>query len=152
MVAGLAAFLLSSCSLVYTDQEDCDFGLHLRFKYDYNMSFGDAFASQVSRVSVYVFDEDGNIQIASDKNRRIVRILSFKDDGIHIENALKNKTLRIPWKKIAAINKSKEVKNGLEIKMRDGRYVSFSIYNSYKIQQITEFIANYIADKSNNRI
>ena len=95
----------------------------------------------------YVFDEDGNIQIASDKNRRIVRILSFKDDGIHIENALKNKTLRIPWKKIAAINKSKEVKNGLEIKMRDGRYVSFSIYNSYKYQQIMEFIANYIAKK-----
>lgn len=59
MVAGLAAFLFSSCSLVYTDQEDCDFGLHLRFKYDYNMSFGDAFPTQVSRVSVYVFDEDG---------------------------------------------------------------------------------------------
>ena len=95
----------------------------------------------------YVFDEDGNIQIASDKNRRIVRIIRFKDDGIHIENALKNKTLRIPWKKIAAINKSKEVKNGLEIKMRDGRYVSFSIYNSYKYQQIMEFIANHIAKK-----
>ncbi|WP_405265819.1 hypothetical protein [Methanobrevibacter sp.] len=95
----------------------------------------------------YVFDENGNIQIASDKNRRIVRILKFKDDGIHIENALKNKTLRIPWKKIAAINKSKEVKNGLEIKMRDGRYVSFSIYNSYKYQQIMEFIANHIAKK-----
>ena len=59
MIAGLAAFLFSSCSLVYTDQEDCDFGLHLRFKYDYNMSFGDAFPTQVSRVSVYVFDEDG---------------------------------------------------------------------------------------------
>ena len=95
----------------------------------------------------YVFDENGNIQIASEKNRRIVRILKFKDDGIHIENALKNKTLRIPWKKIAAINKSKEVKNGLEIKMRDGRYVSFSIYNSYKYQQIMEFIANHIAKK-----
>ena len=95
----------------------------------------------------YVFDEDGNIQIASEKNRRIVRIVKFKDDGIHIENALKNKTLRIPWKKIAAINKSKEVKNGLEIKMRDGRYVSFSIYNSYKYNQIMEFIANYIVKK-----
>ena len=58
-VAGLAAFVFSSCSLIYTDQEDCEFGLHLRFKYDYNMSFGDAFATQVSRVSVYVFDEDG---------------------------------------------------------------------------------------------
>jgi len=34
--------------------------------------------------------------------------------------------------------------------MHDGKYVSFSIYNSYKIQQITEFIAKYIADKSNN--
>ena len=97
----------------------------------------------------YVFDENGNIQIASDKNRRIVRIVKFKDDGIHIENALKSKNLRINWKKIAAINKSKEVKNGLEIKMRDGRYVSFSIYNSYKYQQIMEFIANYIADKAN---
>ena len=95
----------------------------------------------------YVFDENGNIQIASDKNRRIVRIVKFKDDGIHIENALKSKNLRINWKKIAAINKSKEVKNGLEIKMRDGRYVSFSIYNSYKYQQIMEFIANYIVKK-----
>lgn len=97
----------------------------------------------------YVFDENGNIQIASDKNRRIVRIVKFKDDGIHIEKALKSKTLRIYWKKIAAINKSNEVKNGLEIKMRDGRYVSFSVYNSYKYQQIKEFIANHIAKKCN---
>ena len=95
----------------------------------------------------YVFDENGNIQIASEKNRRIVRIVKFNDDGIHIENALKSKTLRINWKKITAINKSKEVKNGLEIKMRDGRYVSFSIYNSYKYNQIMEFIANYIVKK-----
>lgn len=44
---------------------------------------------------------------------------------------------------------SSEVRDGLEIKMRDGKYVTFSIYNSYKIKQITEFIANFIADKSN---
>lgn len=50
---------------------------------------------------------------------------------------------------IAEINKSKEVKNGLEIKMRDGKYVAFSIYNSYKYQQIMEFIAQYIAKKCN---
>ena len=100
----------------------------------------------------YVFDENGDIQIASNKNRRVIKIVKIEEDGIHIEKALKSKTLRIPWSKIAVINKSKEVKEGLEIKMRDGKYVSFSIYNSYKIQQITEFIANYIADKSNNRI
>ena len=97
----------------------------------------------------YVFDENRNIQIASDKNRRIVRIVKILDDGIHIEKALKSKTLRIQWNKVLAINKSTEMKNGLEIKMRDGKYVSFSIYNSYKYQQIMEFIANYIADKAN---
>ena len=50
---------------------------------------------------------------------------------------------------ITEINKSKEVKTGLEIKMRDGRYVTFSIYNSYKYQQIMEFIAQHIAKKCN---
>ncbi|WP_296874001.1 hypothetical protein [uncultured Methanobrevibacter sp.] len=98
----------------------------------------------------YVFDDDGNIQINSDINRRLVKLVKFQNDGIHIEKALKTKTLRIPWNKINQINKSKEVKNGLEIKMHDGRYVAFSIYNSYKYQQIMEFIAQYIANKCNN--
>jgi hypothetical protein len=97
----------------------------------------------------YVFDEDGNIQINSDMNRRVVKIVKILDDGIHIEKALASKTLRIPWNMITEINKSKEVKTGLEIKMRDGRYVTFSIYNSYKYQQIMEFIAQHIAKKCN---
>lgn len=97
----------------------------------------------------YVFDENGDIQINSDINRRLVKKVKFMDDGIHIENALKNKTLRVPWSKISQINKSKEVKNGLEIKMHDGRYVTFSIYNSYKYQQIMEFVAQFIANKCN---
>ena len=97
----------------------------------------------------YVFDEDGNIQIGLEKNRRIVRIVKIMDDGIHIEKALASKTLRIQWAKIAEINKSKEVRNALEINMRDGKYVTFSIYNSYKYQQIMEFIAQYIATKCN---
>ena len=99
----------------------------------------------------YVFDENGDIQINYDKNRRLVKIVKILDDGIHIEKALKTRTLRIKWEKIASINSSKEVKDGLEIKMRDGRYVTFSIYNSYKVKQNTEFIANYIAKKSNER-
>ena len=97
----------------------------------------------------YVFDEDGNIQINSDMNRRVVKIVKILDDGIHIEKALASKTLRIPWNMITEIDKSKEVKTGLEIKMRDGRYVTFSIYNSYKYQQIMEFIAQHIAKKCN---
>ena len=39
----------------------------------------------------YVFDEKGDIQINSDKNRRVVKIVKILDDGIHIEKALKSK-------------------------------------------------------------
>ena len=99
----------------------------------------------------YIFDENGNIQINSDKNRRLVKIVKILDDGIHIEKALKTKTLRIKWDKISEIGPSKEIKDGLEVKMRDGKYVTFSIYNSYKIKQNTNFIAEYIAKKSNER-
>lgn len=99
----------------------------------------------------YVTDENGDIQIGLEKNRRIVKIVRILDDGIHIEKALGSKTLRIQWPKIASIGKSKEIKDALEIKMRDGRYVSFSIYNSYKIKQNSQFIANHIADKCNER-
>ena len=97
----------------------------------------------------YVFDENGDIQIASDKNRRVVKIVKIYEDNIQIEKALKSKTLRIPFSKIVSISKSSEVKDALEIRMNDGKYVVFSIYNSYKIQQITQFIANYIANNKN---
>ena len=97
----------------------------------------------------YVFDENGDIQINSDKNRRVVKIVKILDDGIHIEKALKSKTLRIRWNKISAISNSNEVKDALEIKMKDGKYVAFGIYNSYKIKQNTQMIAEYIAKKSN---
>ena len=98
----------------------------------------------------YVFDEKGDIQIASDKNRRVVKIVKFKDDGIYIEKALKSKNLRITWDKIAVIGKSNEIRDGMELKLHDGKYVTFSIYNSYKIKQITQFIAHYINDKKMN--
>ncbi|MBR6992874.1 MAG: hypothetical protein IKH85_02225 [Methanobrevibacter sp.] len=99
----------------------------------------------------YVFDENGDIQIGLEKNRRIVKVVRILDDGIHIEKALESKTLRIQWQKIASISNSKEVKDALEIKMKDGKYVAFGIYNSYKIKQNTKFIADYIANKCNER-
>ncbi len=95
----------------------------------------------------YVFDENGDIQIGSDINRRLVKHVKIKEDAIYIEKALKSKTLRVPFSKIISISNSKEVKDGLEIQMNDGKYIAFSIYNSYKIRQITEFIAKYIVEK-----
>ena len=79
----------------------------------------------------------------------MVKIVKIYEDNLQIENALKSKTLRTPFSKIVSIAKSPEVKDALEIRMNDGKYVAFSIYNSYKIQQITQFIADYIANHKN---
>lgn len=50
----------NSCSMVWMDQADCPQGLSLRFCYDYNMEFTDAFNKKVHCVSVLIFDENGN--------------------------------------------------------------------------------------------
>ncbi len=57
----------------------------------------------------YIFDSEGNIQIGLDKNRRNIKTVKILNDGIHIENALKSKTLRVKWEKITSITKSKEI-------------------------------------------
>ena len=41
------AALLSSCHGIYNDLEPCSQGVRLRFVYDYNMEYANAFHSQV---------------------------------------------------------------------------------------------------------
>ena len=50
---------LSSCGFVYDDLAPCPEGLKLRFIYDYNMEFANAFPSPVHCLTVYVYDENG---------------------------------------------------------------------------------------------
>ena len=52
----------------------------------------------------YVFDENGDIQIASPKNRRVVKKVKIMDDGIHFEKALKSKAAIIGTITIKGIN------------------------------------------------
>ncbi len=51
---------LSSCNGIYEDLEPCEQGVSLRFVYDYNMEFANAFHNQVDCLTVLVYDEDGN--------------------------------------------------------------------------------------------
>lgn len=51
---------LMSCDRLHEDLEPCKTGVRLRFVYDYNMEFADAFASQVDCLSLLVYDKDGN--------------------------------------------------------------------------------------------
>lgn len=48
---------LGSCNVLDEEVEDC--AVYVRFKYDMNMEFADAFQNAVNSVTLYVFDKDG---------------------------------------------------------------------------------------------
>ncbi len=57
----LQIITLAACdSLIYDDLDPCDEGLRLRFVYDWNMEFANAFPSQVGCLTLLVYDKDGN--------------------------------------------------------------------------------------------
>lgn len=53
----ISSGLLMSCNSFNEDLPECR--LLVKFKYDYNMEYADAFHSQVDKVELYVFDKDG---------------------------------------------------------------------------------------------
>lgn len=57
----LAAALAVSATSCYTvwDNDDCGTEYRVKFKYDYNMLFTDAFSTQVPSVTLYAFDKQG---------------------------------------------------------------------------------------------
>lgn len=61
-LAAVPATALTSCDLIYKDLEPCPQGVELRFIYDYNMEFANAFPSQVHCLTLLVYDGAGNYQ------------------------------------------------------------------------------------------
>lgn len=56
----LVCAMLAACgSQVYDDLEPCPSDYHLKFRYDYNMKYADAFPSEVDCVAVWAFDSSG---------------------------------------------------------------------------------------------
>lgn len=64
IIAIITLVCLCSCSkrFIFEGEGDCGVYHHIRFKYDYNMKFADAFANEVNSLSLYVFD-DNNILV-----------------------------------------------------------------------------------------
>lgn len=60
IISVAAAFFCSSCNMIYEDMEACPSGVRLRFIYDRNMEFANAFPSQVDCLKVLVYDSEGN--------------------------------------------------------------------------------------------
>lgn len=61
LIAGAATGLSSCDSLIYDDQGDCTVHYQVPFTYTMNILDADAFASQVTGVTLYVFDKSGNL-------------------------------------------------------------------------------------------
>lgn len=59
-MASVCLLAMSSCnSWLYEEEEDCSVYYHLKFRYDRNLKWADAFANEVSSVHLYAFDTSG---------------------------------------------------------------------------------------------
>lgn len=60
LLLATTAFGMASCdSVLNFDEGDCSIEYRVRFKYDYNMKYANAFANEVKTVTLYAFDEEG---------------------------------------------------------------------------------------------
>ena len=60
LLVTVAALGATSCDgLIYDDLDPCNEGLRLRFIYDYNMEFANAFPKQVDCLNLFVYDSNG---------------------------------------------------------------------------------------------
>lgn len=61
LTAIVLVMALSSCAMMTEDEPDCNPYYKVRFRFDMNMLYADAFNTQVSEVDLYVFDTDGKL-------------------------------------------------------------------------------------------
>ncbi len=62
LTAVVGSVALCSCdNAIYDYEGDCSINYRVKFKYDYNIKFADAFAQEVETVTLYLLDADNNI-------------------------------------------------------------------------------------------
>ena len=80
----LINFAFSSCERIYEDLAPCPHGVSLRFIYDYNMEYANAFAKKVDCLTLLVYDENGNYV-----DTRIVTGTELQDENYRMKLDLK---------------------------------------------------------------
>ena len=59
LLAVLGASMVSCSNILDEENVDCSVEYRVKFKYDHNMKFADAFANEVRSVTLYAFDQEG---------------------------------------------------------------------------------------------
>ena len=72
-------FAFSSCEKIYEDLDPCAHGVSLRFIYDYNMEFANAFPKKVDCLTLYIYGEEGN-----HVGTRVVTGPELRDEGFRM--------------------------------------------------------------------
>lgn len=60
-VIACTSMLYACDGLIYDDEGDCSVNYRVKFRYDYNMKFADAFAHEVNVVTLYLLDANGRV-------------------------------------------------------------------------------------------
>lgn len=60
MAMTLGSAIVSCGSILDEEDVDCSVEYRVKFKYDYNMKYADAFSREVGTVTLYAFDDNGN--------------------------------------------------------------------------------------------
>lgn len=80
-----AALLAPSCTnAIYDDEGDCAVTYRIKFRYDRNLKWADAFASEVHSVRLYAFDNNGNL------------VAEYADRGDHLADPDYSMLLDLP--------------------------------------------------------
>ena len=122
----------TGCS-VYDDEQDCDTVYKMRFIYDWNMSGGDGFPSQVSSVNLWVFNHDSGLLVANYSDSG--EALSQKGYLLNLEGLQPGDYDFIAWCGLEGsksfsvpsdISTLKDLKCSMRTDVRDGQAVSDS--------------------------
>ena len=61
MAMTLGSAIVSCGSILDEEDVDCSVEYRVKFKYDYNMKYADAFSREVGTVTLYAFDDNGKL-------------------------------------------------------------------------------------------
>lgn len=109
MLLSILACAITSCdSILDFDEGDCTVEYHVKFKYDYNMKYADAFKNEVNTVTLYAFDDDGNFVYQHTEEGDILKVddysmkIDIEPGNYHLIAwaGLNNKSFAIPLMEI----------------------------------------------------
>ena len=73
MAIALGSAVVSCDNILAEEEEDCSVHYRVKFKYDYNMKYADAFANEVSSVTLYAFDDNGKLAFQKTEEGEILK-------------------------------------------------------------------------------